>query len=556
MRSIFYLLIFAAFCSCALSCERQKKIKANYTDYDRGLRYWYYDINDSAFLMFNRYINNPDDTFKKGSSYKYIGEIQWNNGDLYDAQQSLISALKILDPNNADHRNEIGNTYHLLGNVNYDLEEYDKAIEFYDKALTFFKKDSVNPNTLNGKANALQKKGKYEAALVFYDSALVHFYYDSSITARLIDNKAKTKWLRDSDAVVLPEFWLALKIRTLIEDNPGIVTSYSHLSDYFAKLNPDSALWYAKKMQAISIENKNPDDIIESTDKLILLSPSPDSTKRLYAKSIYLRDSLQFVRNSSQNRFAGVKFEVEKKKADDRDFQQKISKQRLFTYLSISLALCSIASLMVFFNNRRKRIKKQSEIAIRDSKLKLSRKVHDVVANGLYRIMNELEHGKTIEKEPLIDKIEGLYEKSRDISYEDTSSGSNVDYNKQLHELIMSYDNENTKVVIVGDDPALWSRVAHADKKELQLVLEEVLVNMKKHSHAKKALVTFGEENGQGYILYKDDGTGFSPAHAPGNGLRNMVNRIESINGDITFGKSEKGGVSITIRFPLQSYQI
>ncbi|MEI9956934.1 MAG: hypothetical protein WDM90_11675 [Ferruginibacter sp.] len=53
---------------------------------------------DSAFLVFNRYVNNPDDTLKKGEAYKYMGEIQWNIGDLYGAQQSLTSAIHILNP--------------------------------------------------------------------------------------------------------------------------------------------------------------------------------------------------------------------------------------------------------------------------------------------------------------------------------------------------------------------------------------------------------------------------------------------------------------------------
>jgi signal transduction histidine kinase len=166
--------------------------------------------------------------------------------------------------------------------------------------------------------------------------------------------------------------------------------------------------------------------------------------------------------------------------------------------------------------------------------------------------MNELEHRKTIDKEPLMNRIEMLYEKSRNISYEDIPEGNHANYDTQVHALLTGFANEQTRVIVVGNQPTFWSRVTGPQKQELQLVLNELMVNMKKHSQAKNVAIVFKEENNTGLISYKDDGTGFRDGYEYGNGLNNTVSRIKSLNGAISFGKNEKAGASVTIRFPLE----
>jgi signal transduction histidine kinase len=217
-----------------------------------------------------------------------------------------------------------------------------------------------------------------------------------------------------------------------------------------------------------------------------------------------------------------------------------------------ALAILIIILLYTWYNKRRKRIKRDAENSIRESKLKTSQKVHDVVANGLYTIMNELEHRPDIEREPLMNKIEGLYEKSRNISYEDAPEEHAADYDSQVHGLLTSFANEQTKVFVIGNQPVFWNRVSYAQKHELQLILNELMVNMKKHSNASTVSVKFRQEGNRGFITYKDDGRGLPEGMKYGNGLQNTVNRIKTLHGEITFGKNEKAGVSIEISFPLE----
>lgn len=553
MKSTIRFLLPVLFVTvCCFSSLAQKKV-AKYTDYDRGYYYFYYEKKDSAFLYLNRYINNADDSLKKSWAYSYIARMEWKSGDLYGAQESLVIAIHILDPRDKEHFEALGYAYNLLGNISLDLKQYDDAIEHYYKAVSFFKGTESWFESINGLATVFQKKGEYDKAIMVYDSVLSRKPADQLLVARLTDNRARTKWQKDPGYNALPEFRLALKIRTDSQDNAGLNASYAHLADFYVKLNADSALWYANKMRVIATLNESPDDILEAVDKLTMLSSSPSLIKQWYAAFKKLNDSLQLSRDTTRNRFALIRYDFQKSKADNLLLEQRLTRQLILLYSMIAIALVAIGGLRLWYVKRRNRIRQESAIAIRESKLKTSQKVHDVVANGLYRIMNELEHGKTMEKEPLLDKIEVLYEKSRDISYEDDSTVNTSDHSKQLHNLLMIFNNEQTKVSIVGNEPAFWNKISSAQKKELQLVMGEVMVNMKKHSMAKNVEIIFKLENAHAKITYQDDGIGFSPDSKFGNGLNNTVNRIRSLNGEVNFGKSTEGGVFISISLPLKS---
>lgn len=536
--------------------NKTKKQPAKYTDYDFGNYLYNIGKLDSAFLVYNRYVNNADDKLKKGEAYRHMGEMLWATGDLHGAEENMASAIHALDPGNENHRAEIGYSYNALGNINLDMLHYDSAISYFNKAINISRGTDFIFQPMNGKATTQQKMKHYSEAIAIYDSIFIMKPADQELVARITDNRARTKWLKEPTYPALPEFWSALKIRSDSQYHSGLNASYAHLSDYYAKANPDSALWYAKEMFEKAGQNESTPDILEAMDKLIRLNKTSNAKEYWYAAYKKLNDSLQLSRDTTRSRFAMIRYDFQKSKADNLVLQQHITKQRLWMYGVIFLALAVITGLWLRYNKRRKRIKQESENAIRDSRLKTSQKIHDVVANGLYGLMNELEHNKTIEREPLITRIEGLYERSRDISYEDMSIGNNGDYDHQVHDLLTAFANEQTKVIVVGNQPTFWSRVSGSQKDQLQLILNEIMINMKKHSHSKNVTIVFKQEHNKGFITYKDDGVGFIPGFRFGNGLTNTGNRIKSLNGEINFGKSETAGVSITISFPLESDKI
>lgn len=556
MKVTIRLLLTTAFLALVVISSHAQKKPATYTDFDRGHYYFYYKKWDSAYLALNRYIANPTDTLLKGRAYNIMGEMQWKTGDLHGAEQSLANAMKTLDPKNPNHQEEISISYNLLGNLYLDQKQYNEAIDTYDKAKDLFTNSDYVFEILNGKATALQKRGTYDSAVVIYDSVLRLKPANRLLLARIIDNRAHTKWLQNHGYPALPEYRAALKIRTDSQQIQGLNASYAHLSDFYAATRLDSALWYAQKMRELAISSQNPDDIIEALDKMIRLTKAPHLKEEWYEAYKTISDSIRLSRDTTSNRFAMIRYEVQKNKANTLLLQQHISRQRFLLFGLIALAIMVIAGLWLWYDKRRKRIKQEAENAIRNARLKTSQKVHDVVANGLYGIMNELEHRTSIEREPLINKIEDLYEKSRNISYEEIPSAIAVDYNNQVHNLLNAYSTEETRVIIVGNQPEFWNRITGAQKNELELILQELMINMQKHSQAKNVSVVFRQENNRGFITYKDDGRGFPAGLKFGNGLNNTVSRINSLNGEVNFGKTGKEGLSVAVSFPLESVNI
>src|SRR5690606_35015176 len=266
-------------------------------------------------------------------------------------------------------------------------------------------------------------------------------------------------------------------------------------SDYYATRKPDSALYYAKKLYEVSKAIDSPDDEINGLQRITMLAPV-DETRNYLTLLRELRDSIQTARSSSAKQFALIRYETEKNKAENLELQQendrkefRITRQRYWIFAIIFVVMVVAYFVHRYYRRRKQKIEWQAREIIRENQLKTSQHVHDVVANGLYRIMAELENKSTIDREQLLDRVEELYEKSRDISYERQEEITTTA--QRYNDLLTSFASPNTKVSIVGNEDELWNEVNEEVKTELEQVLQELMINMKKHSEAGNVLVRF-----------------------------------------------------------------
>ncbi|NLR63826.1 tetratricopeptide repeat protein [Chitinophaga varians] len=504
--------------------------------------------NDSAFYYFNLVATTATDSLEIAMAYTYMGIIQAYEGDQYGGQESLLKSLAYLNEHKKKDQECLCSNYHELGNICLDLKNYEAAIDYYRKALKYIDETGDETIALNGIALTYQKKGDYDQAIDIYKSLLAKSKDRKREYARVLSNYAKTKWLKDSTYPAGPELQRALQIRRDSNDIRGLNASYAHLSDYYSLSAPDSALYYAGKRYDVAREMNSPDDEVEALSKLITLSPA-NLLKPYFVRYQYLTDSIQTAKNAAKNQFALIRYEAAKNKADNLQLQKDNAQRK--TQLALTILFFTIAGfvLVIRYRRRRQQIEFASRQAIQEHQLKTSQKVHDVVANGLYRIMTDLEYKPALDKEVLIDKIEELYERSRDISYE-PSTTSTVPFHDKIEDLLESFASERIKVLIFGNSAALWDRVNAQTQHEVEHVLQELMVNMKKHSQASSVLIKFECQNDQFQIHYTDDGIGISPQVTYGNGWRNTENRIKKIGGKYTFEHPERG-LKIHISFPI-----
>jgi signal transduction histidine kinase/Flp pilus assembly protein TadD len=512
---------------------------------------------DSAFYYFNEVATQSTDSLEIASALNYMAIIQHNAGDYFGSIETLLAALGYLKEESEDKRPYYQAVYNLLGSNNLTLGNYVDAILYYQQTLELTTDPNFKNVARNNLAVAYQKQGDYAKAIELLTTIQNDTVSNPANLARVQSNLARTRWLQNRDFNPLPDFWSALRIRTTEKDQWGLNASYSHLADYYSQRRTDSALWYASNMYAVATSINSVDDQLEALQKIIPLA-APDKAKRYVTEYMRLSDSLQAARNSARNQFALIRYEAEKSKAENFELLKANAEKELLLFrqqlIGGSLVLALVGLVIFGINRQRKRkeqLQLQFEQSLREQQLKTSQKVHDVVANGLYRIMTTIEHKEELDKNELLDNIEELYEKSRDISYEAPDEiPATESYHQSINDLLKGFASENTRVVIVGNEPDYWNNLHPAAKKNLAQVLQELMVNMRKHSKASLVLIKFGAENQALQITYTDDGIGLPEAAKFGNGLKNTENRIRELKGRISFGQHQPTGLKVEIHLP------
>lgn len=511
---------------------------------------------DSAFYYFDKarqeYLSQGDSTY---AVYALINMAitQQESGDYFGSQETSIQALAFLNENKKKDHPSLAIIYNNLGNVSDRLEDDVKAIGFFEKAL-FFERDSVNAAVYqNNLALCYRGAGKYSEAIQLFEESLKKSIKGGKEYARTLTNIARTRELQNPDLDLKDDYYEAMAIRKSLNDSAGLNSSYYYLTKYYEKRNVDSALSYANKRYKIAVQLKMAGDKIDGLKQLINLTTS-DQYKHYFKDLNYLQDSVDNARLAARNQFALIRYEVEKSKSENLQLQKdKAEVSYKLTWFRLGFILVLISLLLGYLAHRkhRKRMALEAENQIKANKLKTSKKVHDVVANGIYRVMMDIEHKEDLDRDGILDRLELMYNQSRDISHDKDVESQDLKYNVGLAALLTSFSSSSCRVLLVGNDEETWNGLNRVILFELKTSLQELMVNMCKHSLADTVIVKFSRVDNLLLIYYKDNGQGMRDESILGKGLENTVSRIESLNGDITF-ESEKGnGLAISIKIPV-----
>jgi tetratricopeptide (TPR) repeat protein len=481
-------------------------------------------------------------------AYYNMALIQSNAGDDYGAQESLTLSLKKLDENLKEDRSYLASDYNQLGMTYYNLGENKQAIQYYQLALHFADDPKLRPYILNNEGNSYQYLKAYKKSIACYHAVINSVGKAGIIYARALTNLANTKWLQDHHYNAAPELLESLAIRLRENDQWGQNSSYAHLADFYTAVKPDSALWYSQKMLTVARALPSPDDQQQALQKLILLS-SPEKSKVYFRQYQVLSDSLQSARNAAKNQFAVIRYNVEKQKAENLQLQKQNTEKRYQLIAVLSLVVLTGLGLTWWLKKRKQRLRLKTEQEIRESKFQLSQKVHDKVANGIYRIMSEVEHLPEIDRTVLLDQLENMYNVSRNVAHDEPQSA--IDFTERVSTMLYAFKSQSLRLAVTGNEKELWQAVSTPTKEELLLALQELMVNMSKHSQAKRAYVGFFARDGQLSIDYRDDGVGLNGKEITGRGMLNTVSRIKALNGTISFDSGKAEGLQVLIQIPI-----
>lgn len=542
----FIILLFILSCS-----QNQKQENANNNSfYNKAWEFKDKGDTDNALINFYKakdlFLRNQD-SIGAGKSLINIGIILTEKGDYFGAQETSLDATNYFNKNVPSNYEFIKSNYNNLGVASYNLKDYESSLKFYDQAIKFSNNILDTQIYLNNKARVLQDIKDYDKALKIYNQIFRNVSKNKEEYARTLTNLAKTKWLKNQAYNPIPELNKSLDIRVKENDLWGQNSSYAHLADYYIKKNKvDSALFFANKMYLVSKKLKSPDDQLEALQKLIIVE-NPINSKQYFLLYQKLNDSISISRSKAKNQFALIRFDVEKIKGESAEKSNSILK----LLIGVATLIVTIIFIIIWYRRRQLKLKQEKELEVKNTQLKMSKKVHDVVANGLYHMMIDVQNNPEMDKTKILNDIEKMYEESRDISHENIAE---KDFAPRFINMITSYSSEEQRVLPVSYKESIWENIPYNTQLELYYIIREILVNMKKHSKAKLASVKFEKNDKNLIIRYTDNGVGIANLEQQkGTGIHNTENRIESIGGDITFEKNPTGGLIIEITIPIQS---
>ena len=496
--------------------------------------------------------------------------VQINIGDYLGAEETAIDGLKFLGKSEDKTKYKLQDA---LATAKLNQGDLKSAMDYRNKAIKSF----TNGRKLSRRDSLSLLRYKNNKALIYIEEEkFVQGYNllnniinwgilrDSTYLnerARVIGNLGKLKMRSGDD-----EAWSLLKksyqLRDSIGDNLGLSASLKSITEYYSRKKMyDSALFWgnlafknAREIKSLIGEKEALEDIFSINEEQNISGKS-FGEKIKFQRLLSITDSLKILGSEVRNMYGEQKYRAEQHKIEALENKSDADRHKFLAILASILGIALVSLIMVYYyyanKAKKERFKKDTAREVYNTEIRLSKKVHDELANDMYAVMTQLQHQTNeVELEALLDKLEVIYERSRDISRA-TGDIDTENFNAVLRQMLDGYTNDHVNVIMNGLVQGFWNDIAPYKKVEIFRVLRELMTNMKKHSKATLVVVRFKKEGKTLVVSYVDNGEGvdFNQINYS-NGLQNVENRIAGINGGIIFdskpGKGFKAKITLT----------
>ncbi|PKP14876.1 MAG: hypothetical protein CVU07_12640, partial [Bacteroidetes bacterium HGW-Bacteroidetes-23] len=184
---------------------------------------------------------------------------------------------------------------------------------------------------------------------------------------------------------------------------------------------------------------------------------------------------------------------------------------------------------------------------------RISKRIHDELANDVFNAMTFVQTQnleKTEVKEVLLDTMDHIYQRTRDISKENSDIRTDENFGPDFFQMIDSYSDNSMNVIKKISSELNWQKMSAEKKITVFRVVQEFLINTKKHSEATLVIIDFLEQKNRLILTYTDNGIGLKKAQNRKSGLQNAENRILAIKGRLIFDTAIQKGFKATVFIP------
>jgi len=459
--------------------------------------------------------------------------IGWSNGMIADSYLNLgdynaaMIYVRVVIKDIAQYKPEdLASGYAVIVPIYVGLHQYDSALISAKKSYELLK---ANPVLYHASGNDSQYAksqtwlylGEAFEANAVYDSAL--FYYRLSIPV--------------SDEV-------GLKIYKMDAYN-GLAKSFKE------KNNPDSAIWYAKKVLQEKLSNSYPAGKVKASN---LLADIYEGQKNTDSSLKYLRIAVN-LKDRIYNRDKTTAFQNSLLK--DQEKQKEIQaattalQNRYRMYLLIALLI--ISSIVAGVIIRNKRIKQMQHM--RNS---IADDLHDDIGSTLssISIMSELAKAKSPEALSLLSSIGestlAIQENMSDIVWSiNPRNDSFANIIQRMSQFAAELlEPKNMMLNFTADDALLSLSLPMEKRRSLYLFFKEAINNCAKYSCATKVDVHLSQKENIVCMIISDNGKGFDTnKNYKGNGMATMYKRATELNGNLNINSVLEEGAFIELDF-------
>jgi len=540
--------------------------------------------------LFFKVLNSGDNLAKADSSFYYLNEsknisiqlkdsleaarrllsmsaLQYRERDFLGSESSIIEGLRLVEP--LEEVFFTGLLYERLGNVMYMLERQEEARKNY---LKFFELQKKIPNIkLKYEkvrldvhlAKTYEAEENYIKSIEYFNKCLLvaNLKVDKSYRYEAaLEGYSYGTFMLGNKELALKGYLEVLASRQARGYKRGLIFSYALLGQLYASnKEKKKAIFFIKKSLQIAKELHTTK---KKSENLLLLSKlvGGEKGRKYLEEHTQLNDSLYKRERILKNRFTKVRYETEKKEAENASLKQENLRkqlalesqrqQKIIAWLLVGVGLLVIAIGSSIVSTRRKKLifkAKMQQIESREKeRQQIAKSLHDEVAGDIR--MLHLSLSKTAQTEAA-KSLHVIKENVRNLSHQLSSeSFEKVFFKDQIINLVSDLFDPKFRIKIQEIDDVKWQKVNNAIKRTLFLVIREGIQNSKQHAEATAVVLNFKETKKAVFLTISDNGKGFDiTSKKAGIGLKNMQERIEEINGLFTIESVLQKGTKINI---------
>ncbi len=543
-------------------------------DYKTTLLYY-----DSAFKL-RKLLN---DSGAMAQSYINFGYVYKELGIYSKALLSLYDAVKILEKNNNEQ--SLAYCYDFIGSVYSQQKKFSYSNVFYQKALALY----IKNNYRSGEAIALNSLGTnyYSLGNTEKGKALVYQAYKiyedlKDIRQLAIVSSTLSEFYTNENqpdsALILAQKSIQYHLQT--NNTRQLGGAYLKLSNAQAKLG--------KYKEAI-ISAQKAYELTQSTGELNSKKQIAEALSNLYLKQgdfenaykyqiIYgdIKDSL--INIASERAIAEMQTKYQTEKKDIEIEKQAIEIKRKQTQLALSIfAIIAVLVVSVLLYSRH--VLKQKALlnavllkeqnmrnkaiieAEEKERVRIAKELHDGIGQqlsatkmNLSALENKIDLADKYLFDVAIQLVDDAVKEVRSISH---NMMPNALIKLGLASAVRDFinklgtgDNLKVNLEIVGLKETLPANISTV----LYRVVQECVTNIVKHAQASVVNIQFIMHQDNLTIMIEDNGVGFDTKNInqfEGIGLKNMISRVEFLNGTVDFDSTIGKGTTTIINVPV-----